>query len=77
MSRHFDPAKSLSEFLAKHDMTTKPSASTEKTSSPASVIAAAKSAASDLGATAIPALELRAQKVAIVRHMFRVAARLA
>ena len=77
MSRHFDPAKSLAEFLSKHDMTVKPElAPAAKTSAP-SIIAAAKAAASELGATAIPALELRAQKVAIVRHMFRVAARLA
>lgn len=75
MNRHFDPAKSLTEFLASHDMTAKPSYTPAKTSAEA-IIESAKSAAADLVTAVKPALELRAQKVAIVKHMFRVAAHL-
>ena len=77
MSRVFDPAAALQDFLAKNDMTVKSAPVAPAKLSEQNVISAAKAAAADLRSTVQDKLTLRAEKVAIVRHMFRTAARLA
>lgn len=76
MSRVFDPAVALQDFLAKNDMTVKSAPAAPAKTSERAVIDGAKAAAANLRATVDDKLALRAEKVAIVRHIYRTAARL-